>query len=74
MERTTLSPSSSETSGFRLLRDDLQRWIWDKGWTALHEVQERAIEPLLAGDRDVILAAATASGGTGASRARGSAR
>jgi ATP-dependent Lhr-like helicase len=42
----------------------IQRWVWDQGWTALRDVQERAIDPILSGDRDVIIAAATAGGKT----------
>jgi ATP-dependent Lhr-like helicase len=42
----------------------LQRWIYDRGWTSLHDAQERAIGPILDGDRDVIVAAATAAGKT----------
>lgn len=42
----------------------MQRWIYDQGWTSLHDAQERAIGPILAGDRDVIITAATAAGKT----------
>lgn len=42
----------------------MQRWVYDQGWTSLRDAQERAIEPLLAGDRDVVIAAATAAGKT----------
>ena len=42
----------------------IQRWIYDQGWTSLHDAQERAIGPILDGDRDVIIAAATAAGKT----------
>ena len=42
----------------------MQRWIHDQGWTSLHDAQERAIGPILDGDRDVIIAAATAAGKT----------
>ncbi|MCY4372050.1 MAG: DEAD/DEAH box helicase [bacterium] len=42
----------------------MQRWIYDQGWTSLHDAQERAIGPILDGDRDVIVAAATAAGKT----------
>lgn len=50
--------------GFDRLDPRIQKWIWEKGWTRLRDAQERAIEPLLAGDRDVIVAAATAAGKT----------
>ncbi|MCB1002995.1 MAG: DEAD/DEAH box helicase [Acidimicrobiales bacterium] len=42
----------------------MQRWIWDQGWTSLHDAQEQAIGPILDGDRDVIISAATAAGKT----------
>ena len=42
----------------------MQRWIYDRGWTSLHDAQERAIGPIVDGDRDVIIAAATATGKT----------
>lgn len=36
----------------------------EQGWTDLHDAQEQAIEPILAGDRDVVISAATAAGKT----------
>ena len=58
-------PSSSERSqGFNQLAKPIQRWIWMKGWKDLHHIQERAISTLLDGNRDVIIAAATAAGKT----------
>gem|GEM_PF-44897 len=36
----------------------------EQGWTSLHDAQERAIGPILDGDRDVIISAATAAGKT----------
>lgn len=61
-----MPPSSSDnpSSAFFLLDERIQRWIWDAGWSELRDAQERAIPPILAGDRDVIIAAATASGKT----------
>jgi len=54
----------SESSAFYQLDAQIQRWIWHSGWTELRDAQERAITPILAGDRDVIIAAATAAGKT----------
>lgn len=54
----------SSSSGYEQLHTRVQRWCWQQGWKSLREVQEGAVEPLLAGDRDVILAAATAAGKT----------
>lgn len=42
----------------------IQRWIWQRGWKALRDIQERAAAPILAGDTDVVIASATASGKT----------
>ena len=68
---TTWPPSSSEdpparqpSTGFRRLHERVQRWVWDQGWTDLRDIQERAIDPILDGGRDVIIAAATAGGKT----------
>lgn len=68
---TTWPPSSSESdgggqasAGFRRLHEQVQRWVWDQGWSDLRDIQERAIDPILDGGRDVIIAAATAGGKT----------
>lgn len=42
----------------------VQQWIYQQGWDRLHDVQERAAELITAGQRDVIIASATASGKT----------
>lgn len=64
----TNSPTSSSdrraSSAFERLHPKLQRWIYDRSWTSLREAQERAIEPILAGERDIVIAAATAAGKT----------
>jgi ATP-dependent Lhr-like helicase len=52
------------SGAFSLLDERVQRWIWRREWTEFREVQERAIPLILAGDTDVILASATASGKT----------
>lgn len=60
-------PSSSDAqppSGFHRLHPEIQRWIWEKGWTGLRDAQERALPPILDANRDVIIAAATAAGKT----------
>jgi ATP-dependent Lhr-like helicase len=58
------SSSGGESSAFHQLDSRIQRWIWQAGWTELKDAQERAIAPILRGDTDVIIAAATASGKT----------
>lgn len=60
-----MPPSSSEESqAFFLLDEKVRRWVWEQGWTALRDAQEQAVAPILAGDTDVIIAAATATGKT----------
>lgn len=52
------------SAAFELLHPVVQKWIWSHQWTELRDAQERAAAPILAGDRDVIIAATTASGKT----------
>ncbi|MEU8252237.1 DEAD/DEAH box helicase [Nonomuraea sp. NPDC048916] len=59
---TTSPPSGSDA--FERLHPKVQQWIWQQNWRELREAQEAAIAPILAGDRDVLIAAATASGKT----------
>jgi ATP-dependent helicase Lhr and Lhr-like helicase len=58
------SSSESRGSNIELLDERIQRWVWAKGWTSLRDAQELAIPLLLEGQKDVIIAAATASGKT----------
>lgn len=53
-----------DSSSFHLLDPRIQRYIWTEGWTELRDAQEMAIPPIVAADRDVIIAAATAAGKT----------
>ncbi len=60
-----LSASNSDhSSSFHLLDKRIQRWIWDNQWSELRDIQEYSIPIILAGEKDVVLAAATASGKT----------
>jgi ATP-dependent helicase Lhr and Lhr-like helicase len=54
----------SESSSFHLLDERIQRFIWAEGWEELRDAQEAAIPLILPGDKDVIIAAATAAGKT----------
>lgn len=54
----------SDSLSFNLLHKDVQRWVWQRNWSALRDIQERAIEPILKADCDVIIGASTASGKT----------
>jgi len=58
------SSSKEQSKSFDLLADPIRRWIWRKGWFSLRDIQERAIPELIKGNRDVIIAAATAAGKT----------
>ena len=58
------SNSEESSRNFEKLDPRIQRWIWACGWTELRDAQERSIPPILAGDRDVIISASTASGKT----------
>lgn len=53
-----------QSSSFHLLDERIQRFIWAEGWESLRDAQEAAIPLILPGERDVIVAAATAAGKT----------
>ena len=61
-----MPPSSSDSAAgvFEQLHPVVQRWIWDKGWTALRDIQGDAIDAVLNGRTDILIAASTASGKT----------
>lgn len=61
---TSSHSSSNASSAFGLLAEPVRRWIWDQGWSELHDIQERAITTLLEKERDLIIAAPTAGGKT----------
>jgi ATP-dependent Lhr-like helicase len=46
------------------LHHGVQQWLWRQGWASLRDVQARAIPPILARDRDVLISAPTAGGKT----------
>jgi ATP-dependent helicase Lhr and Lhr-like helicase len=56
--------SSLSDSAYERLAPPVQRWVHSKGWTALQDAQAKAVEPILAGDRDVLITASTAGGKT----------
>lgn len=55
---------ASTSNAFGQFHPSVQRWVWDQGWPALRPIQEYAAQVIAPGDRDVIVAAATASGKT----------
>jgi ATP-dependent Lhr-like helicase len=62
--RSGSESAASGPPGFELLHRDVQRWVWQRGWPDLHDVQNRAVQPILARERDVLIGAATAAGKT----------
>jgi ATP-dependent Lhr-like helicase len=52
------------SQAYGLYHPAIQRWIYRQGWDRLRDVQERAAALINAGQRDVIIASATASGKT----------
>lgn len=64
LERATVAPPSAPSRAFALYHPTIQRWIYQRGWDRLRDAQERAAELIMAADRDVIIASATASGKT----------
>ncbi|UYB36357.1 exonuclease domain-containing protein [Arthrobacter koreensis] len=65
---TSFQPSGSNPSGphaaFGRLHRSVQSWIWEQKWEHLRPTQAEAVDPILRGDTDVIISAATASGKT----------
>src|SRR5262245_52652737 len=64
MNSPTSNSEDQASAAFYSLHPDVQRWVYDKGWGTLKEIQERAIPVILSAKQDVILAAPTASGKT----------
>lgn len=56
--------ASNPSAAFDRLHPAVQRWIYDQGWAELRSVQVSAIEAILPGDADVVIAASTAAGKT----------
>lgn len=54
----------ADSRAFLQLDPRIQRYLWAEGWGELRDVQEQAIPLILPADRDVIVAASTASGKT----------
>lgn len=58
------SEPSDSSRAFELLDIRIRKWIWEKNWSELHDVQERSIPIILDGQKDVIISAATGRGKT----------
>jgi ATP-dependent helicase Lhr and Lhr-like helicase len=64
MESSPASNSDQLAGAFDRLDPEIQRWIYQKGWSELREVQALAIDAILASNSDVVISAATAAGKT----------
>ncbi|MGB3304877.1 MAG: DEAD/DEAH box helicase [Thermomicrobiales bacterium] len=51
-------------AAYARLHPKIRQWIWDQEWQQLWPIQARAVAPVLAGEDDVIINAATAGGKT----------
>ena len=61
---SSLPSHSSRSVAFERLNPEIQRWVWEQGWTALRDAQERAAPVLLDTERDLVISANTAAGKT----------
>lgn len=59
-----MESQTRQSTVFSLFDEKIQKWIWEQGWTELRDAQESAANPILEGKKDVIIAAATATGKT----------
>ena len=59
-----MSSPPSPSKAFDRLHPEVQRWIWEKKWQALRDIQDRAILAILDGKGDVLISASTAAGKT----------
>ena len=63
----SLQSSASESpsvAAFARLHPVVQRWVYDQGWSTLHDVQVEAVDHVLSGGGDIVLAAPTSAGKT----------
>ena len=59
-----MSSPPSPSKAFDRLHPEVQRWIWEKKWRGLRDIQDRAIPAILDGEGDVLISASTAAGKT----------
>lgn len=57
-------PTSQASAAFGRLHERVRRWIWERKWSELRDVQEQTIHAVLDSESDLIVAAATAGGKT----------
>jgi len=58
------SSHDAASRSFELLDRRVQRWIWERGWTELRDIQERSVPSILSVDRDLLIGAGTGRGKT----------
>jgi ATP-dependent Lhr-like helicase len=63
-ERPAVPPPAGPSRAYALYHPEVQRWVYSRGWDRLRDAQEHAAELIITGERDVIIASATASGKT----------
>lgn len=64
MRPETAAEPAGGSDAFERFHPTVRRWVWSRGWTELRDAQERAAGPILAGERDLVISASTASGKT----------
>lgn len=64
VSKPSVGGTPTVSSAFELFHRHVQKWIWDQRWTELRDIQDEAAPPILSGERDVLIASATASGKT----------
>jgi ATP-dependent Lhr-like helicase len=52
------------TNDYQKLDIRVQKWVFKQGWPSLREIQDLSIDPIMAGNTDVLISASTAAGKT----------
>lgn len=52
------------THDYQKLDIRVQKWVFKQGWPSLREIQDLSIDPIMAGNTDVLISASTAAGKT----------
>jgi ATP-dependent Lhr-like helicase len=52
------------TNDYQKLDIRVQKWVFKQGWPTLREIQDLSIDPIMAGNTDVLISASTAAGKT----------
>ncbi len=54
----------NKSANFEKLHKGVKKWIWNRKWTSLRDIQEDAIDPIFKADCDIVISASTAAGKT----------